>query len=336
MTDRRSFIGSLAFGALAGPGVVRGQPGRKLYRVGILGTSFHTATELAGPRPKSPFVGALLSGMRELGYVYGEHFVTETRAAEGKVERFPNLAAELVGLKVDVIVGPGPALPALKQATSTIPIVMVAAAAPVTQGLVPSLAQPGGNFTGLSLQLTETTGKRLELLKELAPGPTPVAILWDRLAAAGEGAWEQAQSAALHRKWAVLSFDIRQFAGKIEVALKAASEAGAGALLVQPGALMDQNAAKIAELAVRHRLPAIYGWRWYVDAGGLMSYGADLIDMWRRAAVFVDKILKGAKPADLPVEQPTKFDLVLNVKAAKAIGLTIPPSLLSRASDVLQ
>jgi putative ABC transport system substrate-binding protein len=188
----------------------------------------------------------------------------------------------------------------------------------------------------LSLQLTETTGKRLELLKELAPAPTPVAILWDRLAAAGEGAWEQAQSAALHRKWAVLSFDIRQFAGKIEVALKAASEAGAGALLVQPGALMDQNAAKIAELAVRHRLPAIYGWRWYVDAGGLMSYGADLIDMWRRAAVFVDKILKGAKPADLPVEQPTKFDLVLNVKAAKAIGLTIPPSLLSRASDVLQ
>jgi putative ABC transport system substrate-binding protein len=336
LIGRRSFIASLALGALSGPGVVRGQPGRKLYRIGILGTSTHTAAELAGPQPKSPFIGALLRGLRELGYVYGEHFVTETRSAEGKVERFPNLAAELVGLKVDVIVGPGPALPALKQATSTIPVVMVGAAAPVSQGLVQSLARPGGNFTGLSLQLTETTGKRLELLKELAPGPAPVAILWDRLGAAGGTPWEAAQSAARQRGWALVSLDIRESAGKIEVALKAASDAGAGGLLVHPVALLDQNAARIAELAIRRRLPAIYGLRLYVEAGGLMSYSADLIDMFQRAAVFVDKILKGTTPADLPVEQPTKFDLVVNLKAAKAIGLTIPPSLLARATDVLQ
>jgi putative ABC transport system substrate-binding protein len=213
---------------------------------------------------------------------------------------------------------------------------MVGAAAPVSQGLVQSLGRPGGNFTGLSFQLTETTGKRLELLKELAPGPAPVAILWDRLGAAGGTPWEAAQSAARQRGWALVSLDIREFAGKIEGALKAAGDAGAGALLVHPVALFDQNAAKIAELAVRRRLPAIYGLRVYVEAGGLMSYSADLIDMFQRAAVFVDKILKGARPADLPVEQPTKFDLVVNVKAAKAIGLTIPPPLLSRANEVLQ
>jgi putative ABC transport system substrate-binding protein len=336
MIGRRSFIGSLALGVFSGPGVVHGQPGRNLYRIGILGSSMYTASELAGPQPKSPFTSALLRGLRERGYVYGEHFVTETRSAEGKVERLPSLAAELVRLKVDVIVGGGPALRALKQATSTIPVVMVGAAAPVSQGLVQSLGRPGGNFTGLSFQLTETTGKRLELLKELAPGPAPVAILWDRLGAAGGTPWEAAQSAARQRGCALVSLDIREFAGKIEGALKAAGDAGAGALLVHPVALFDQNAAKIAELAVRRRLPAIYGLRVYVEAGGLMSYSADLIDMFQRAAVFVDKILKGARPADLPVEQPTKFDLVVNVKAAKAIGLTIPPPLLSRANEVLQ
>jgi putative ABC transport system substrate-binding protein len=336
MIDRRSFIAGLAVGALSGPGVVRGQSGRNLYRIGILGSGIRTASELAGPQPKSPFIVALLRGLRELGYVYGVHFVTETRSAEGKIERFPSLAAELVGLKVDVIVASGPALPALKQATSTIPVVMVAAAAPVSQGLVQSLARPGGNFTGLSLQLAETTGKRLELLKELAPGPSPVGTLWDRLGALGTSSWEAAQSAARQRGWALVSLDIREFAGKIEGAFKAASDAGAGALLVQPSALFEQNAARIAELAVRRRLPAVYGLRLYVEAGGLMSFSADLIDMFHRAAVFVDKILKGARPADLPVEQPTKFDLVVNLKAAKPIGLTIPPSLLSRANDVLQ
>jgi putative ABC transport system substrate-binding protein len=335
MMGRRAFLAGLACGGLSGPGVVRGQAGRNLYRIGILGTSIHTAAELAGPQPKSPFIGALLRGLRELGYVYGEHFVTEIRSAEGKVERFPSLAAELVRLKMDVIVTSGSGLPALKQATSTIPVVMVAAADPVRQGLVQSLARPGGNFTGSSLQLMETTGKRLELLKELAPGPAPVAILWDHLGAVGRVPWEAAQWAARQRGWALVSLDIRQFDG-IEGALKAASDAGAGALLVQPAALIDQNAAKLAELAVRRRLPAIYGHRWYVDAGGLMSYSPDIIDMFRRAAVFIDKILKGARPADLPVEQPTKFDLVFNLKAAKAIGLTIPPSLLSRANDVVR
>jgi putative ABC transport system substrate-binding protein len=193
----------------------------------------YTASELAGPQPQGPFIGALFRGLRELGYVYGEHFVTEIRAAEGKVERLPALAAELVGLKVDVIVSSGPALPALKQATSTIPVVMVGAAAPVSQGLIQSLARPGGNFTGSSIQLTETTGKRLELLKELAPGRAPVAILWDRRGAAGGTPWEAAQSAARQRGWALVSLDIREFAGKIEVALKAASDAGVAASCIR-------------------------------------------------------------------------------------------------------
>jgi putative ABC transport system substrate-binding protein len=333
--NRRAFIGGLIPEALATLDVARAQSARKVYRIGCLASS-GTTSSVQGPEPQAMGIRSLLRGLRELGWVYGEHFVTEARSGEGKLERFPDLAAELVRLKVDVIVGTGPVLPALKQATSTIPVVMVGAAAPVSLGLDQSLARPGGNFTGLSLQLTETTGKRLELLKELAPGPAAVAILWDRLGAAGGAPWEAAQSAARQRGWALVSLDIREFAGKIEVALKAASDAGAGALLVHPAALFDQNAGKIAELAVRRRLPAMYGLRGYVEAGGLISYSADIFDIFYRAAGFVDKILKGARPADLSVEQPTKFDLLVNVKAARAIGLTIPPSLRARASDVVQ
>jgi len=333
--DRRAFIGGLALEALATLDVARAQPARKVYRIGYLASS-GTPSSVQGPDPQSAGFRSLLRGLRELGWVYGEHFVTEARSGEGKLERFRDLAAELVRLKVDVIIGPGPVLPALKQATSTIPVVMVGASAPVSQGLIQSLARPGGNFTGLSLQLVETTGKRLELIKELAPGPAPVAILWDRLAASGGAPWEAAQSAARQGGWGLISLDIREFAGKIEEAFKAASNARAGALLVHPTALFDENLKKITELAVRRRLPAIYGLRGYVEAGGLMSYSADIYDLYYRAAVFVDKILKGARPADLPVEQPTKFDLMINVKAAKAIGLTIPPTLLSRANDVVQ
>jgi ABC-type uncharacterized transport system substrate-binding protein len=333
--NRRAFIGGLALEALATLDVARAQPPRKVYRVGTLGTST-TTSDLVGPEPRSAPMRALLRGLHELGYVYGEHFVTEPRSGEGKLERLPDLAAELVRLRVDLIVGPGPALLALKQATSTIPVVMAGAADPVGQGLVQSLARPGGNFTGLSLQLTETTGKRLELLKELVPGPGPIAFFWDRLAAAGRGPWDAALSAARERGWKVLSLDIREFAGQITGAFKAATDARAGGLLVHPVALFDRNAERIAELAASNRLPAMYGLRFYVEAGGLMSYSADVNDIYRRAAVFVDKILKGAKPADLPVEQPTKFDLVINVKAAKAIGLTIPASLLLRADDVVQ
>jgi putative tryptophan/tyrosine transport system substrate-binding protein len=333
--NRRAFIGGLILEALATQDVARAQPVRKVYRIGYLAAS-GTTSSVQGPEPQGMGIKSLLRGLRELGWVYGEHFVTEARSGEGKLERFHDLAAELVRLKVDVIVGSGPVLPALKQATSTIPVVMVGASAPVSQGLVQSLARPGGNFTGLSLQLVETTGKRLELIKELAPGPAPVAVLWDRQGASGGAPWEAARSAARQGGWRLISLDIREFAGKIEEAFKAASDARAGALLVHPVALFDENAGKIAELAVRRRLPAIYGLRFYVEAGGLMSYSADIFDMFYRAAVFVDRILKGARPGDLPVEQPTKFDLVINVKTARAIGLTIPPSLLARAGDVVQ
>jgi putative tryptophan/tyrosine transport system substrate-binding protein len=268
--------------------------------------------------------------LRELGYVYGEHFVTEARGAEGKLERFPALAAELVRLRVDVIVAPGPTLPAVKQATSTIPVVMIGAADPVGQGFAQSLGRPGGNFTGLSLQLVETTAKRLELLKELVPGDAPVAVFGDPRSGTQRLSREAAESAARERGWKLLPLEIRD-AGEIEGAFKAAIGAPAGALLVIPVALFERHARKIVDLAAKSRLPAMYALGLYVDAGGLMSYSADLIEMFRRAGVVVEKILKGAKPADLPIEQPTRFELVINLKAARSIGLAIPQAILSRA-----
>lgn len=331
---RRDFL-IVAGALLAAPTVIVAQPARSVYRIGILGSSTKTS-DLVGPQPRDPGVNAFLRGLRDLGYLYGEHFVTEPRSAEGKIERFASLAAELVGLRVDVTVARGPALDALKQATSTIPVVMLGAADPVSQGYVQSLGRPGGNFTGLSLQLVETTSKRLELLKELVPIASPVAVLWDRRAGARPLSWQAADSAARERGWTLLSLDIRDFAGEIEAALKAATAARAGALLVFPVALFDQQARRIAGLAAESRLPAMYGLRLYVEAGGLMSYNADLIEIWRRAATYVAKILGGTKPGDLPVEQPTKFELVINIKTAKALGIAIPQSLLERADEVIQ
>ena len=283
LMDRRRWIGTLALGILS-----------------------HSATtsDLAGPQPRQPTVNALIQGLHELGYVYGEHFVTEPRGAEGKPERLRSLAAELVRLQVDVIVAAGPTLAVVKAATSTIPVVMTAGD-PVAQGYVQSLSRPGGNFTGLSTQTQEVVGKRLELLKELVPGPAPVAVLWDPRA--GRLSWQAAESAARKRGWQRLSLEIRE-ASEIEKAFKAATAARAGTLLVFTGVVLDPHARRIAELAAKSRLPAMYGLRFYVEAGGLISYSADLIALNRRAAVFVDKILKGTKPADLPVEQPPRFD----------------------------
>jgi ABC-type uncharacterized transport system substrate-binding protein len=328
--DRRAFVGGLALGSLALPHVARGQPLRKLSRIGILASSAATS-EMVGPQPRVPFVNAFLRGMGQLGYVYGERFVTEPRGGEGRPERYPGLAAELVRLRVDVIVAGGPTLPALKQATSTIPIVAAGAEDPVGQGLVQSLGQPGGNFTGLSNQMVEVTGKRLELLKELLPSAAPVAVLWDRAALR---TWQAAEAAARERGWRLLSLEVRD-AGEIEEVFKAATDARAAALLVIGGLALSQR-RRIAELAARSRLPAMYSVRQQVEAGGLMSYSADLNEIWRRAAGFVDKILKGAHPGDLPVEQPSKFELTINMKTAKALGLTIPPSLLLRADQVIE
>ena len=330
MIDRRAFIGCLTLGTLAVPRAAPAQPARKVYRIGILGLP--ETSDMVGPPPRSPVHNALVRGLQELGYVYGEHFVTEPRGAAGKPERFPGLVAELVRLKVDVIVAAGPALPALKQATSTIPIVMGGSADPVGLGYIQSLGHPGGNFTGLSAQGVDVIGKRLELLKELVPSTASVAVLWDP---ANLPYWQAAEVAARERGWKLLSLKIRD-ESEIEGAFRAATDARAGAVLVFASGILFTRAKRVAEMAANSRLPAMYEFRQYVDAGGLISYSADLNDIWRRAATYVDKILKGAKPADLPVEQPTKFELVINLKTAKALGLTIPPSLLGRADEVIQ
>jgi putative ABC transport system substrate-binding protein len=233
---------------------------------------------------------------------------------------------------VDVIVAPGPMLLALKRTTSTIPVVMAGALDPIGQGLIKSLRQPGGNFTGFSLQSAETAAKRLELLKELVPGAALIAVLWEQTVLSH---WRVAEAAARERGWKLLPIEVRE-AGAIERGFRAATDARAGALLVLGGGILFPHSRRIAELAITSRLPAIYSLRPQVEAGGLMSYGADIVETWRRAAVFVDKILKGANPADLPVEQPLKFELVINLKAAKSIGLTIPQSVLLRADGVIQ
>jgi putative ABC transport system substrate-binding protein len=330
MTTRRRLLQAMAASMAAWVPLDRLQAARKVYRVGIL--NLGPSAELAGPQPINPVVNELLRRLRELGYVYGENLVTEVRGDDGRPDRFPELASELVRLDPDVIVAGGIALPALKAATSTIPVVMAASPDPVSRGLVRSLSRPGGNFTGMSLQSSETTGKRLELLKELVPGTAPVAVLWER---SNNLNWQEAEAAAAARGWKLLSLEVRD-AGDIERAFAAATGARAGAMLVFGGGLFFAMARQMASLSIRNRLPAMYELRPYVDAGGLMSYGADIYAIWRQAAGFVDRILKGAKPADLPVEQPSKFELVINLKTAKAIGLAIPPSLLLRADAVIQ
>jgi putative ABC transport system substrate-binding protein len=328
--DRRAFLAGWCLFALAAPRVACTQDARKVRRIGVL--SLSSTPDLVGPNPRSATVGELIDGLRALGYSYGEHFVTEPFGSEGKPERFPVLVAELVRRQVDIIVATGAALPALQQATSTIPVVMAATSEPVAQGYVRALGRPGGNITGLSLQSIETTGKRLELLKELVPGVAPVAVLWNSASLASLRA---AETAALERSWSLLPLEIQDLT-QLEGLFKAATGAGAGALLVVAVGDLFPNARHVADLAAKYRLPAMYELQAYVEAGGLIAYGPDINDIWRRSAGFVDKILKGTKPADLPVEQPSKFQLVVNLKAAKTLGLKIPPSVLLRADQVIQ
>ncbi len=329
MMQRRSLMAAASLSA-AWPNA-GAQPVRKLHRIGVVVNQF-TVAEATGPQTQSPAVNALLAGLRELGYVYGESFVTVPKSSEGKPERFRALAVELVAAQVDVIVAPGPALPALMQSTSTIPIVMTGSSDPVGQGFVQSLARPGGNITGLTLQSLDTVGKRLELLGELVRPTGPIAVLWDHYNLL---LWQAAQAAARTRGWTLLSLELRD-ASELDAAFARARAARASALLVLNSGLLDRQAVHIAKLAATQRLPAMYGLRMYVDNGGLIAYGPDLDDNWRRAAVFVDKILKGARPGELPVEQPTKFKLVINLGAAKALGLSFPQSLLLRADEVIQ
>jgi len=277
---------------------------------------------------------AFQQGLRELGYVEGKNIIIEYRYADGKFERLTELAAELVRLNIDVLVGGGaPAAHAAKNATRTIPIVMQSGD-PVGTGLVASLARPGGNITGLSDFTVGVVTKRLELLKEVVPSVSRVAVLWNPNNPANPVTLKETQAVAPALGVTLLSLEVKG-AEDIDTALTAITKERPGALIVF-GGVVTAHARRIAELAVKSRLPAIYTSREDIDAGGLMSYGPNFDDLYRRTATYVDKILKGAKPADLPVEQPTKFEFIINLKAAKQIGLTIPPNVLARADRVIK
>jgi ABC-type uncharacterized transport system substrate-binding protein len=305
------------------------QQAGKIHRIGFLSGGF--------PSP-SHWTTTLPTGLRALGYVEGKNITIESRFAEGKPDRLPALADELVRLKVEVIVAGGTNdARAAQNATKTIPIVMTGIGIdPVDVGLVESLARPGANVTGITNLSTELGGKRLELLKEVAPKVTRVAVLYDPAASGSRHeVKETLPVAAGALGLTVRSWEVRDADGFEKVLAVLRKERPDG-LYVAGGPLTSKNGTRIAEFALKSRLPAVYGDRGYIEAGGLMYYGADLADINRRVATFVDKILKGAKPADLPVEQPTKFELVINLKTAKQIGLTIPPNVLARADKVIR
>jgi putative ABC transport system substrate-binding protein len=279
---------------------------------------------------------AFRQGLRDVGYIEGQNIAIEYRYAEGKLEQLPDLAAELVRLKVDVIVTAGtPAALAAKQATRTISIVMGLAADPVGSGIVASLSQPGGNVTGSSLMAPELAGKRLQLLREVVPGASRVAVLANLTVPYAGLIVRETEAAARVLGVQLQLLEIRA-PEEIERAFEAATRGRASALIVVEGPLTQTHQALIAALAAKRRLPAMYGQRDFVEAGGLMSYGANFADLFRRAATFVDKILKGRKPSDLPVEQPTRFELVINMRTAKDLGLTLPQSILIRTDHFIQ
>jgi putative ABC transport system substrate-binding protein len=329
--ERRAFLGTLAGGLLAAPLAAEAQQAAKIARIGYLVTNL-----AASPHMREAF----LQGLRDLGYVEGRNVVIEYRDAEGKPERFPALAAELVALKVDVIFAGGGTLGALaaKQATRTLHIVFADAADPVTSGLVTNLARPGGNVTGLFSLAAELVSKRLELLKQAVPGVSRVAVLWQPggLPERTEKDMLKGAEVAARALGVRLQFLEARGPADFDGAFSDMTRGRAGALTVLGSAMLFNERRRLVDLAAKNRLPAVYPVREYVDAGGLMAYGANVAHLFRRAATYVDKILKGAKPADLPVEQPTKFELVINLKAAKALGLTIPQSLLQRADAVIQ
>ena len=323
---RRAFI-TLLGGAAAWPLVARAQQAGKLPTIGFLGAST--------PSAWNQWTAAFVQRLRELGWTEGRTIAIEYRWAELREERLAELAAELVRLKVDVIVTSGtPQVLAAKQATSVIPIVFAAAGDPVGNNLVASLARPGGNVTGLSNLTSETGGKRLEFLREVVPGLRRLAILANVSNPAVVLEIAEAQAAARMLGLEVVTPEIRR-AEDIAPAFKAL-EGRVEALYVSPDALVITNRARIHTLAMGVRLPTMYASREYVEAGGLMSYGVNLPDQFRRTADYVDKILRGAKPGDIPVEQPTKFDLIINLTTAKALGLTIPESFLLRADEVIE
>jgi putative tryptophan/tyrosine transport system substrate-binding protein len=327
---RREFVFGL-LGTTALPIAVRAQQVRRVPRLGYL-SPLTASVDAIHNRSE-----AFRQGLRELGYIEGQNIVLEYRFAEGRLDRLPALAAELVGLHLEIIVAAGGGVigRAVKGATQNIPIVMTNVEDPVAGGLVDSLARPGGNVTGLSALTPELSAKRLEFVREIVPSLSRVGVLWDSDYSEKVTEFNQTQMAARALNIEVQSLEV-QSGTEIENALAAATKARVGALLVLPDPLTNTYQARIVEFAAGIRLPTMFSQRPPVSDGGLMSYGPNYADLFRRAATYVDKILKGAKPADLPVEQPTKFELVINLKTAKVLGLTVSPTLLARADEVIE
>ena len=323
---RREFITLLGGAAATWPLAARAQQAGKLPTIGFLGPPT--------PSAYGPWVAAFVQRLRELGWIEGRTVAIEYRWAEGRRERFAEIAAEFVRLKVDIILTGGTAVPAAKQATSIIPIVFAVESDPVGSGLVTSLGRPGGNVTGLSLQSPDLAGKRLELLREVLPALRRLAIVANVGHPGAVLEMGEVQAAARTLGFEATTFEIRK-AEDIAPAFEAL-KGRADALHVCSDQLVVTHRIRINTLALSTRLPAMYGYREFIEAGGLMSYGPNLSDLFRRAADFVDKILRGTKPADIPVEQPTKFDLVINLTTAKALGITVPPTLLARAEEVIE
>ena len=326
--DRRRFIGTLAYSLLASPSVAEAQQANKVWRIGFLEAGSFSANR--------HFLDAFRQGLRELGYIEGQQIVIEDRWADGRDEQFPGLVAQLVGLRPDVIVvSSTPGARAVNVGTRTIPAIFVAIGDPVGAGLVASLGHPGGNMTGLSLAFDPGFfGKWVELLKVVLPSARRVGLLWNPqtvIAPSPEGVRDAAKTLGLQLEvFAVTKSE------EFEVTFTEMSKRRIDGLIVMPDVLTVRHRTRIVGLAAKERLPTIYGFADFGRAGGLMAYSANVPDLFRRAATYVDKILKGARPAELPVEQPTKFELVINLKTAKALGLTIPASLLLRADAVIE
>jgi putative ABC transport system substrate-binding protein len=312
-------------GMLSVPLAAEAQPARKVPHIGVL---------QAGAPPE-PLVEAFRAGLRDLGYVEGRDIVLEFRWAEGRVDRLPGLAEELVGLRVDVITTLStPAAIAARHATATIPIVFTGVGDPVGTGVVSSLARPGGNVTGISVMATELSGKRLEILREMVPRVSRVAMLWNDTNPGMVLRAHETEAAAAKLGVTIQSLGVHDLIA-FDGAFASIVNGRAAALFTLVDPFTRQHRQRIVDFAARRRLPALYEAREFVDVGGLMSYGPSLLAIQRRSAAYVDRILKGAKPADLPVEQPTRFELVINLKTAKALGLPVPQSLLGRADEVI-
>jgi putative ABC transport system substrate-binding protein len=328
MMRRRTFMTGVIGAVLAAPLAAEAQPAGKVARIGFLFGS--------SPSAAHGLVNAFQQGLREVGYVEGQNITIEYRWAEGRFERFADFAAEFVRLKCDIIMaGSAHAAIAAKHATATTPIIVVGVGEVVETGLVTSLARPGGNITGSTLMFAELSTKRLELLKQVVPRIAVVAVLWNAGTPAKAIDWRETQVAARVLGMTLQSREVSDPNG-FDRAFTAMTRERPDALIVLGDPLMFLERERIAEFAARRRLPAMYDHRAYAEAGGLIAYGSDLREWYRRAALYVDKILKGERPGDLPIEQPTKFELVINLKTAKALGLTIPPSLLLRADQVIE